>query len=336
MSVARMPRWSLRLEQAEFSRLAWAFAISLAFHLLIFGTYHTGQKYHLWQHLHWPAWLQPPKILTELLKKKEAPHPPRLPQDIPLMFVNVSPAQATAEPPKDAKYYSDKNSRAANPQADKITEIPKIDGKQTEVVKTEDISRPNFAPLQPSRPAQQPKEAQPEIKPKAALPPGDLVMAKPSPTPRKEDGDATEAKPARPRTIKEALARQPDSRPPGEKMKQEGGVSRRAEFASLDTKATPFGAYDAALVEAISQRWFTLLDQRDYASDSRGKVVVQFRLHYDGRITDMNVADNTAGSVLGLICQKAVLDPAPFAAWPSDMRRTLGDTRNIQFTFYYN
>ena len=40
--------------------------------------------------------------------------------------------------------------------------------------------------------------------------------------------------------------------------------------------------------------------------------------------------------LLGLICQKAVLDPAPFGAWPSDMRRTLGNTRNIQFTFHYN
>ncbi len=243
------------------------------------------------------------------------------------MFVNVSPAQATAEPPKEAKYYSDKNSRAANPTADKITEIPKIDGKRTEVVKTEDVPREKFTPLQPSRPAQQPQEAQPAIKPKPAYTPGDLTLAKPSPTPRQEDGDANEAKPPRPRTLKEALARQQDSRLPGEKMKQDGGVSRRHEIASLDTKATPFGEYDAALVEAISQRWFTLLDERDYASDSRGKVVLQFRLHYDGRITDMSMAENTTGEVLGLICQKAVLDPAPFAAWPSDMRRTLGDVR---------
>ncbi len=118
-------------------------------------------------------------------------------------------------------------------------------------------------------------------------------------------------------------------------MQQDGGVSRHHEMASLDTKATPFGAYDAALVEAISQRWFTLLDERDYASDSRGKVVLQFRLHYDGRITDMNMTENSAGEVLGFICQKAVLDPAPFEKWPSDMRRTLGDIRSIQFTFYY-
>jgi len=98
---------------------------------------------------------------------------------------------------------------------------------------------------------------------------------------------------------------------------------------------SPAEEIDAALVEAISQRWFTLLDERDYASDSRGKVVLQFALHYDGRVSDMNMAENTTGEVLGLICQKAVLDPAPFAAWPSDMRRILGDVRHIQFTFYY-
>ncbi len=317
------------------SRLAWAFALSLVFHLAVYGSYYTGNKLHVWQNLHWPAWLQPPKVLADLLKKKETP-PPLPRPDTPLMFVNVSPAQATAEPPKDAKFYSDKNSKAANPEANKITDVPQITGTQTQVPKTEDVPREKFTPLQPSRPPQPPQEAQVEVKPKPTYTPGDLTMAKPSPTPRATEGDANEAKPERPRTIREARARLQENQPPGQKMQQDGGVLRRNEIASLDTKATPFGAYDAALVEAISQRWFSLLDARDYASDSRGKVVLQFRLHYDGRVTDMNMAENTAGDVLGLICQKAVLDPAPFASWPSDMRRTLGDTRNIQFTFYYN
>ncbi len=324
----------MRLERAETSRLAWAFALSLAFHLLIFGTYQTGKKYNIWQTLHLPAWLHAPKILQEAFKKKESQPLPR-PQDIPLMFVNVKPAQATPDAPKQAKYYSDKNSLAANSEADKITDIPKITGTQKEVPKTEDIPREKFTPLQPAAPVQPAQVAQEELKPKPLPPLGDLVMAKPSPTPRTTEGDANEAKPPRPRTIKQALAQLSPSQLPGVKMQQDGGVSRRHEMASLDTKATPFGAYDAALVEAISQRWFSLLDEREYASDSRGKVVLQFRLHYDGRITDMNMADNTAGEVLGLICQKAVLDPAPFAVWPTDMRRTLGDTRNIQFTFYY-
>ena len=345
MQVARMSRWSLRPEQAEISRLAWAFAISVIFHALVFGGYETGEKYHVWQNLHFPAWVHAPQFLTALITPKPKLLPPPR-QDTPLMFVNVNPAQASPEPPKDAKYYSDKNSQAANPSADKITEIPKIDGMQTDVPKTEDVPREKYTPLQPSPPPQPPKETQPppseppkeaqtEAKPKPADAPRDLTFAKPSPTSRTTEGDANEAKPPRPRTINQALAQLKQSQLPGEKMKQDGGVRRRNEIASLDTKATPFGAYDAALVEAISQRWFTLLDQREYASDSRGKVVLQFRLHYDGRITDMNMTENTAGEVLGLICQKAVLDPAPFAVWPSDMRRTLGDTRNIQFTFFY-
>lgn len=284
------------------------------------------------------------------------------------MFVNVSPAQATPEPPKDAKYYSDKNSRAANPNADKITETPKIDGKHPEIVKTEDVPRQKFTPLQPSPPPEPPKETQPpapkppkeapppppeppketkpppleppkteqaEAKPKPAYTPGDLTLAKPSPAPSPTVGDANEVKPERPRKLSQVPTELREAKMPGEKMKQDGGVPRREIVPAFDTRATPFGAYDAALVRAISDRWYTLLDERDYASDSRGKVVLQFRLHYDGRVTDVNMAENTAGEVLGLLCQKAVQDPAPFAAWPSDMRRTLGDIRNIQFTFYY-
>jgi hypothetical protein len=335
MSIAGMRSWSLRPERAEVSRLAWAFALSLAFHLLLFGGYETGKKYNVWQNLHWPTWLHMPRVFKKLQLRTEEPHPPRPLQDIPLMFVNVSPAQATAEPPKNAKFYSDKNSLAANPEPDKITNIPKISGKQPDVPKTEDVPREKPAPLQPTSAAQPAQKEQAEIKPKPAYTPGDLTMAKPSPTPRKTEGEADEATPPRRHKLSQVTPEERARLLPGEKMRQDGGVQRRHEMASLDTKATPFGAYDAALVEAISQRWYTLLDEREYASDSRGKVVLQFRLHYDGRITDMNVSENTAGEVLGFLCQKAVLDPAPFAAWPSDMRRMLGEVRNIQFTFYY-
>ena len=55
----------------------------------------------------------------------------------------------------------------------------------------------------------------------------------------------------------------------------------------------------------------------------------------DVQLEVVELNENFAGEVLGFLCQKAVLDPAPFAAWPSDMRRTLGNVRSIQFTFYY-
>ncbi len=104
---------------------------------------------------------------------------------------------------------------------------------------------------------------------------------------------------------------------------------------SFDTKATPFGAYDAAFIDAVTSHWYDLLDNRNFTQGRNGKVVLEFDLNYDGRVTDMKIVQNTAGEMLGLICEKAVLDPAPFAPWPSDMRRMMGDTRNVRFTFYY-
>ncbi len=311
-------------------RLAWAFAISLTVHLLIFGGYHTGKQFHWWQDLRWPAWLRPVKMLADALKKKQPP-PVLREQEPPLLFVDVSEAQATPEPPKEAKFYSNKNSQAANPDAERDTDTPKITGKQQEVVKTEDIPREKFVPLQPAPRAQPAQQEQPEVKAKPPDAPGDVTMAKPEPTPKQDQGEAPRS---RPRTIKEALARQPENRLPGQKMKQEGGVRRHA-IASLDTKATLYGEYDAALVEAISKRWYDLLDERQYASDSRGRVEIHFQLHSDGRITGLEMTQNTAGELLGLLCIKAVQDPAPFEPWPREMRMKLDDPRSIRFTFIY-
>ena len=336
MAVAKMHGWSLRQEQAEVSRLARAFVISIAVHLLVFGTYYTGQKYGVWQNFKWPAWLQPVQKLAEILKKKQPPPPVQ--HETPLMFVEVTPEQAVTEPPKEAKYYSSLNSKAANEEPDKSADVPKITGNQTQVVRTEDVPREQkFTPLQPAPPAPPKQEEQPEQKPKPAQIQGDLALAKPDDTIKKEEPkkDEGEAKQPRPKTVKEALARKQNRRLAGEKMKEDGGVQRRGPV-SVDARMTGYGEYDSALIQAVQDRWYGLLDQREYASDSRGRVVLQFVLHYDGRVSDMAVAENTAGEVLGLICRKAVEDNSPFAAWPSDMRRMLGDTRHIQFTFYYN
>lgn len=336
MSVAGEPKWSLRLEQAESSRLAWAFAISLVVHLLLCGGYYTGNKYNVWARWHWPSWLRPVQKMVELFKPKEVPPAvlqPKPQEEVPLMYVDVSSAQATPEPPKNAVFYSDKNSVAANPEADKITNVPKITGTQEEIVKTEDVPREKFVPPQPTRPLPPAKEPEPELQAKKTQEPGDMTMAKPDLVPKKGEGQEAHT---RPRTIQEAMARQPDKRLPGQKMKQEGGVRPRLEIASLDAKATPVGAYDAALVEAIAQVWYSLLDAQEYASDYRGKVVLQFHLHSDGRATDVKVAENTAGSIPGLLCETAIDKPNPYPPFPGDMRRIVGETRSIQFTFYYH
>ncbi len=320
------------MERAESVRLARALVASFLLHLLCFGIYYTGKKMDVWKNLHLPPWS--PKFLTQLATPANKTTQKTIQQDLPLVFVQVSPAQSVTEAPKDAKFYSDKNSRAANREADQEKGVPKITGKQNRVIKTEEVAKEEFVPLQPTRPATaKATEEQEEIKAAPKVAPGDLQIAKANPVLKPDQG---EAKQPRPRTIRDALARQGITQVPGQKMLQEGGVKRKLQLDSLDAKATPFGAYDNALIEAISDRWHRLLYDRDYATYSSGKVVLRFRLHYDGRISDMRVAENTAGEVLGLICQKAVLDPAPYPFWPSDLRRMAGDIRSLQFTFYYN
>jgi hypothetical protein len=331
MSVAKFPEWSLRQQRAESSRLAWAFALSVVFHIAVAGTYQAGNKLGWWQNWHLPAWLQSPKLLTEILKKEKAQPPPT---EIPLMFVEVNQAAATPEPPKNARYYSDKNSQAANPDANVETATPKIEGKQTQVPKTEDVPRAKAFPLQPALPAPPAKQPQEEVKPKPSYTPGDLALAKPEPTPRKGEGEAPEPKP---RTVAEAKARLQNSQLAGEKMKQEGGVKRERIASSLDAIATPFGSYDAAIIAAVQNRWYDLLDTRRYARDRVGRVTLRFRLNSDGTISELAFVENTVDLALGLLCQSAIKDPSPYARWPADMRRLIGaEYREVTFTFYYN
>jgi hypothetical protein len=317
MSVAGTQLGSLRVSGRESRRLALAFALSIAAHLLVWGGYELGKEFQFW---HLPIWLH-------VAKKKEIP-PPQLMQPLqpPLVFVDVNPDQVSTEAPKDAQYYSDKNSRAANPDAND-TDTVKFNGKQTDMVKTEDAPRPSFSKPQPTQLA---SEAQEESQPKPTLNPGDLTLGNPEDEQRQTQGPSSQQ---RPRTLKQVLAQQNSL--PGLQMKQDGGVHREALVPSLDVKLTGFGEYDRAFVDAVTQHWFDLLDSQQFAQDRTGKVTLQFQLNYDGTVTDMTVVQNTVGELLCYVCQKAILDPAPYEKWPSDMRLQLGDSREITFTFYY-
>jgi len=88
--------------------------------------------------------------------------------------------------------------------------------------------------------------------------------------------------------------------------------------------------------EAIQKRWHELLAERDFAKNHSGKVVLTFRFNSDGSVTDMRVEENEVTEILALLCQRAVLDLAPFAPWPNDMRRTVGaDFRNVKYSFHF-
>ena len=300
--------------------LVAAFLISLVIHGLLFGGWRMGKSLGWWDHqATWLLNITKKLQATRVLLARFQPPPPRQEmREIPLTFMEVDPTLAIPEPPKDAKFYGAKNSAASNPDNSFRTD-PKVDGRQTEIVKAEDVPRPKPFPLQPAiAPPAPPQEVS-----KKSEPAGDLAKV--------EKG---EDKPhEKPRTLAQALAQK--NMLVGPKVLQDGGVRARGRV-SFSVQATPFGAYDAAFIAAVQQRWYDLLDSSHFTQQS-GKVVLEFRLMYDGRITDLKVNGNDVGELLGLLCERAILDPAPYPQWPSDMRRMIGQNfREVTFTFYYN
>jgi outer membrane biosynthesis protein TonB len=352
MFFAQMDRRHAMLATYSVAR---AFALSILLHLLAFVTLELGYQNHWWNTTILFSKKQArinaetARRLSEVRRKQQQTN-----QEPPLLFVEVDPSQATEEAPKDSKYYSALNSKAANPDTKLDKPVPKIDGRQDKVPQTMDRARPAPPTLQPepqAKPEPLIAEKQPEPKPAPPAPeqkngaptkPGDLAYAKPAEkvqephdTVPSEMVEPPKAPPPRPRTL-EAARRQKGGMA-GEKMKQQGGAKRFSLQPSFDVRATPFGAYDAAIIAAIQKRWYDLLDQREFAGSYSGKVVLEFRLNSDGRVTDMKVNETDVTEILSLLCQRAVQDPAPFAPWPPDLRRLVGkEFREVRFTFYYN
>lgn len=291
----------------------------------------------------------------------------------PTIFFDADPSLATEEKPEDTPYYAVIDSLSGNPDTSQNLDQPKLEGTQDKVFKTSDTApgeqmseEPSVTGLQPFIPdaieapadvevAEDsdtvPDEAQ-EIEPEVENTPEEVIAVE---TKEPETNQAAEiltrikprtvtpvqqTKPqrpprSRPRTIAEAKKR--NGMLIGESMKQEGGVKKFRIESSPDLLATPFGAYDAAIIQAIQQRWFGLLEGVPSARNASGKVTVKFRLISDGRVIAMEVEEDTVGVIQSLLCQRAISDPAPYGKWPSDMHRLVGaEYRQIRFSFYYN
>lgn len=264
--------------------------------------------------------------------------------EIPTMFVEVTPEQAATEAPKQAKFYSALNSKAMNPDTEKESNIPRIQGEQEKVVKTFDTLHPRTQQPPPAPPPEPdikptdnaklestPQKNAPldESKPEASSKIGDLAFAKPPP-----ESKPPESQPRpRPRTVMEAKLRQGTIQ--GEKMKQDGGVKNRGPIVAFDAKATTFGAYDEKIIAAVQQRWYSLLEESRLPTRP-GRVVITFKLHADGKADEIVVDEEDVGDILAVYCRRAISDPAPFDRWPDDMKRQIAkEYREMKFGFYY-
>ena len=337
-----------------------AFLYSCLVHVVLLGLWKLGI-------------LELPDELVQMLFKRKPPsaevrkppqptNAPAPPKEIPLTFIEVEPDTATPQAPKDARYYSKSSSQAANPDSKKDLPVPQVDGRQERMARLRDVPRavlptppppaaapppavvprPNENTLQPApvTTGNFPIPAPLEPQPKTPEPERPVEMAKATPPIKDLPRDISTIDPnatpqptpprVRPRTLAQAREQAGLA---GEKMKQEGGA-RRVGSLSVDAKATPFGAYDAAMIKAIQDRWYYLLDNTTVTPRS-GRVVLDFTLNNNGKVSDMRVRMTEVGEVLALLCQRAITDQT-YAKWPLDMHRMVGgNIRPITITFLY-
>jgi outer membrane biosynthesis protein TonB len=297
-----------------------SFGVSILIHSLLFGLFLLSQVFGVER--------IPIFKIVDAAKEFLMPPPPAVTprtQEISLVFVEVDPSLAVKEAPQDAKFYSAVSTEAANPTIAKES-----------LLKVLEHSRSKAQPLQPNPETEKTADKVEEARSKKKETVGDLALAKPQEKPEKDLGKAesgkgegaVDTKKPRPRTLSEAKA---GSR--GEKSKTVGGVPR-LDSNSIAARGTILGDYDARFVDAVKQCWYDLLEPRTIMKP--GKVVVEFALHHDGRISDVKIVENHCGEMEALFCETAITKPAPFERWPTDLRRELkGDTREVTFTFYY-
>ncbi len=319
---------SLRLSRSEWERVMAALLVSLLLHLSLLSVYEMGQHWGWWKNLRLFALRH--HIIHPVLPAKTAAQ-----ESPPTIFVDVSQADAT--PPKNTPYYSDKNSHAGNPDEDKNLKQPKLDGKQKDMLKTENATRlskahpaPNQA--QPLRPSPDTPPTQPSQAPSQSSPLNDGSEKIQKEIARTETQQNPTPDRPRPRTLKQ-VAQQDHL--PGLESQLNAGAHHRLN-SSLDVRATPFGDYDRALIYAVQARWDSLLEQQGFVGDRTGKVSIVFKLEYDGTVRDVQVTSNNVGNLLSYDCQAAIEDAAPFGKWPDEMRQVIGENyREVTFTFVY-
>ena len=289
---------------------AIAVAVSLGLHLLLFwvvpDTFHKVV-----------AFVRPVEVLTAPVKIDEARLPPKL------RFIETNPL-ANQAVPKTTPFTSSRNQTAAQPVPEKMptnSPLPKSEGTSEQLRIAQ--GKPRTIDQSQSAPAPQPSISM-AAPAKATPPPGPgKAVAQPSPAPV-----PVAANPDRPRASV-------PSGTYGLLLRRPVGVNRAGSIA-VDARFSNYGDYTQRMMEAIQSSWWSIIERSRFEGVSRGNVIVRFRLHRDGTVTDAQVLGTEVTRVMTLACKDAVMAPAPYDIWRADMVAMYGESDTVTINFIYH
>ena len=122
----------------------------------------------------------------------------------------------------------------------------------------------------------------------------------------------------------------------GQQMKQDGGVERRG-IASVSVQRGPMGDYGARMWAAVQERWYATLEAQKFAGEFRGKIVIQFKLHPDGNVSEVDVKNQGVDDgIYAMYSIAAIQLSASFGPWSNEMRTAYGPKPiDCQCVFWY-
>jgi len=306
-------------------------------------------------------------ITLDLSQTPPTPEPLKRPT-IPNIFVPVPPEAATPEPPsKETPFYSNKNSQATQPEPVASPDNkPKLKGEHNAPPGTTQTPNPTSLQTKPQS-TLQPNAGKPSSsKPSASAtsfhgrtkinptpinpitptspPPAAIrsnqglqkaTVSDPNnhlPAPTKPNGTAG-LLPTFPDGPKAPSLQQAKSGLGSRKMNTDDAGTARTGAPALDVRLTGYGDYDARFFAAISIAWRKQIKDRSWVAST---VKVDFNLHSNGRIDNVQIHDTRAASILQFFCREAIEQPAPFEPWSNEMRTQLGPgPRRCRITFNY-
>jgi hypothetical protein len=100
-------------------------------------------------------------------------------------------------------------------------------------------------------------------------------------------------------------------------------------------KITTFSNYDEIVVGRITDAWYKILESQNDEPDQNSKIIMKFKLHSDGTISNIKTIRNDCGFPFHYYCVRAIKKSAPFPKWTPEMVKKLGTYIDVQFTFEY-
>lgn len=109
---------------------------------------------------------------------------------------------------------------------------------------------------------------------------------------------------------------------------------RPVELADQPVASSTYEAYDRNLSLRIQQQWHESIHTK--LPLPKGKVVVSFKLHTSGQISDIKIVSTDVEGDFNSICTRAVDVSGPDLEWSESMKQTIGqDHRKITVGFHY-